>query len=96
MNGALGFAFVRERVTEERHDAITESLEHVAFVAGNAYRAGILVAADDPLQHFGIDTIGQFGEAHHVAEQHGELAAFALGCRRRAQSRAARAGRVRW
>ena len=70
---------MRERIAEESDDAIAQALEHVAFVAGDAHRAGIFVAADDLLQHFGIDAVGQFGEAHHVAEQHGELAALALG-----------------
>ncbi len=52
-------------------------MEYAAFVAGDAHRTDIFVAADDPLQHFGIHAVGQFSEAHYVAEQHGELAAFA-------------------
>ena len=38
------------------------------------------IAADDPLQDFGIDSIGQLGEADHVAEQHRELAALPFEC----------------
>ena len=78
-NGSLGLALVRQRVTEEGDDAVTQALKHVAFVARDAHRAGVLVAADDLLQNFGIDPVGQLGEAHHVAEEHGELAALAFG-----------------
>ena len=57
MNGALGLAFMRQRIAEEGDDAVAQALEHVSFVTGNAHRAGILVAADDPLQHFGIHAV---------------------------------------
>src|SRR4051812_47585558 len=77
VNGALGFAFVRERVAEESYDAVAQSLEYVAFIARDAYRAGILVAADDPLQHFRIHAVRQLGEAHHVPEEDGELTPLA-------------------
>ena len=76
MNGAFGLALVGQRIAEEGDDAIAQSLEHIALVTRDAHRAGILVAADDPLQDFRIHPVGQFGESHHVTEQHRELAAF--------------------
>ena len=67
-------------IAEESDDAIAQSLKHVAVIARDAHRAGILVAADDPLQHFRIHAAGQLGEPHHIAEQDGELAALACLC----------------
>src|SRR5690242_19970972 len=78
-DSALGLAFVREGITEKGDDAIAQSLEHVTVVPGNTDRAGVLVAADDPLQHFGVQAGGELGKAHHVAEKHGKLATLALG-----------------
>ena len=57
---------------------IAQALKHIALVAGNANCTRILVAADNALQNFRIDPVSQFGEANHVAEQHGELAALAF------------------
>ncbi len=94
-NGALGLAFVRQRIAEEGDDAITQALEHVALVAGYAHRAGILVAADDVSQYFGINARGQLGEPHHVAEQHGELTALACLARARGSGRGPQVDRRR-
>src|SRR3954466_13958728 len=43
MNGPLGLTFVRQRITEERDDAIAQTLEDVSFITGNAYCARILI-----------------------------------------------------
>jgi hypothetical protein len=86
-NRSLGLAFVRQRVAEEGDDAIAKPLEEITFEAGHARRAGILVTAHDVLQHFGIEPRGEVRIAHHVAEQHGELAAFGRRCRGRRSSR---------
>ena len=83
MDRAFGLAFMRQGIAEECHDAIAQALEHVAFVTGNAHRAGILIAANDPLQHFRVQAVGKLGEPHQVAEQHGKLATLALGRARR-------------
>src|SRR5262249_46246976 len=50
------------------------------LVAGYACRAGILARVEDLLQDFGIDSIGQLGRAHDVAEQNGKLASLSFEC----------------
>src|SRR5262245_54051361 len=80
MNRALSFPLVRERIAEEGHDPIAVPLIDVTLVAGDAHSTLILIAPNDPLQDFRIDSIGQLGKADHIAEQHGELAALPFEC----------------
>jgi hypothetical protein len=75
---ALGFAFMREWITEEGDDAVVQPLKDVAVVAGDRYCTSVFINPDDVLQHFRIDSRGQLGESHHVAEHDGKLAAFAF------------------
>ncbi len=76
-DGALGLVLVRHRVAEEGDDAVAQALEDVAFVARHAVGARLFVDVDDALQGFGVDAAGDLGEAHHVAEQHGQRAPLA-------------------
>jgi len=75
---ALGFAFMREWITEKGDDAIAQALKDVTFVTGNTRSTCVFVDSDDVLQHLGINARGQLGESHHVAEHDGKLAAFAF------------------
>ncbi len=68
-------------IAEEGNDAVAEALEYVTLVARHTDRAGVFVTTDDALKHFGINAGCELREAHHVAEQHGQLAAFAPGDR---------------
>ena len=76
-NRPFGFVLMGQRVPEEGDDAIAQALEYKAFIADDASRASLFVAADHSLQHFGVHPVGQLGEAHHVAEHHRELSALA-------------------
>ncbi len=70
----LRFIFVGLGVAEERHDSVAQPLEDVTLVPLHARRARVLVRMDDGLQDFRIDPVGQFGVAHHVAEEHRQVA----------------------
>ena len=76
-NGAFRLAFMGERVAEKGDDSISQGGEHVAVVAIDAGRAGVLVGSDDALQSFRIEPVRELGEADHVAEENGQLAPFA-------------------
>ena len=66
-----------QRVAEEGDDPVSQGGEHIAVVAIDAGRAGVLVGADDDLERLRIESVRELGEADHVAEQHGQLAPLA-------------------
>ena len=67
---AFGLRLVRQRKAEEGDDAIAEYPENITFIPIDTGLAGFLVAAKHDLHGFGIELVGEFGEAHHVAEKH--------------------------
>src|SRR6476619_7529905 len=74
---AFGLGLMRQGKAEEGDDAIAEYPEDISFVAIDAGLAGFLVAAKHDLHGFGIELVRELGEAHHVAEQHRQMAPFA-------------------
>ena len=79
MQRALSVILVCQWPAEVGHHAIAQVLGHVALVAGHDFAASLSVGAHELAQLLGIEPLGECGEAHHVAEQHGQLAAFASG-----------------
>ena len=76
-DGAFSLGFVRQRKSEESDDAIAQRGKNIALVTIDAGRAGLLIGANDDLQRFGVELVGELGESDHVAEQHRELTALA-------------------
>ena len=68
---------MRQGKAEESDDAIAQRREDIALVTIDAGRAGLLVGANDDLQRFGVELVGELGESDHVAEQHRQLTALA-------------------
>jgi len=75
-NRPLCFALVCERVTEERHDAVAESLVHVATEARDARGAHVFVASHYLVQDLRVEPVGKSRESDHVAKKHRQLATF--------------------
>ena len=96
-NGPFRLPFMGKRVAEEGDDPVSQRREHIAVVAIDAGRAGVLVGADDDLKRLGIEPVRELGEADHVAEQHGATGASRRRERRRtrAETRAFRAAALR-
>jgi hypothetical protein len=73
---------MRVRIAEVHQEAVTEVLSNVAIKALNHGGAGGLIGADHLAVIFRVQLPGEPGGIHEVTKQHGELAAFGLGCGR--------------
>jgi hypothetical protein len=71
----FGVILVRLRPAEVDDQPVAQVLRDMAGVAFNDGTAGLLVAAHQIAQRFGIQPLRQSSRADEVAEQHGELAA---------------------
>jgi hypothetical protein len=76
----LGVIFVRPRVAEVDQQAIAEILCNITLEAGDHLGAGLLIGPYHLAPLLRVQLAGERGRVHEVAEQHGELAAFRLGC----------------
>ena len=74
---ALGVVLVRDRIAEQRQEAIAEFLGHMAAHLGDRRRGGIEIAGDEVAPFFGIELRGDAGRADQIAEHDREIAALA-------------------
>jgi hypothetical protein len=74
-------------IAKVRQHAIAEVLGHETAVAVDDRVAELMIRLHDRVVVFGVECGGQLRGAHHVAEQHRQLAAFADARSRVAQSR---------
>jgi hypothetical protein len=83
-HGPLGIVFVCVRVAEVDQQAVAQVLGDVALVALDDRGGGLLVAAHHLAPVLGVESCGEAGRVHQVAEEHRELAAlgFWLGAER--------------
>src|SRR5712691_265844 len=98
---ALRVVLVRDRRSEERHDAVAGVLVDRALEAVHAFSEDLEEALENPVPLFGIELLGQFHRALPVGEEHRDLFCARLrgrtsiaGCCRRGVSGCTRAGRV--
>ena len=81
-HGALGVVLVGDRGAEQGEDAVAEQLVDPTTERGDVVDQTLEHAVDEPLHLFGVEVLGERGEADHVAEQHGDDAPFlGLTCR---------------
>ena len=77
---ALGVIFVRLWHAEEAHQTVAEILVDMAAEAGHRGGGSLLVVFRDRMPLFRIELRGDLGRADQVAEEHGQLPAFAGSC----------------
>src|SRR5262245_18438335 len=76
----LGVIFVRQGVAKVDQESITQELGTMSFVALYHLSTSGLIGTDNWAILFGAELAGELCRVHEVAEHHGELAAFGLGC----------------
>ena len=87
VHGPRGIVFMRLRIAKIHQQSIAEILRNMPGKALDNCRADGLVGADDLVQIFRVELLGQARRVHQVAEQHCELAAFGRGYRRHGRGR---------
>ena len=70
---ALSMILVRDRSTEQRHDAVTKELVHGALVAVDLGEHQLEDPGHEAMDFFGIQPLGQRRETRDVDEQDGDL-----------------------
>ena len=76
--GAPRVILVRDRRSEQRHDAVAGVLIHRALEAVNAVGEYLEEAVQDLVPLFRIELLGQIHRALHVGEEHRHLLALAF------------------
>ncbi len=76
--GALGVVLVRNRRTEERHDAVAGVLVDRALEAVHTLGKHLEEPIQDRMPRLEIDLLGKGHRALHVGEEHSDLLALAL------------------
>jgi hypothetical protein len=75
---SVGMVLVGDGGSEERHDAVTEKLIDVAFVAVNCLQHDLERPVHNRVDVFGVQFFGDRREAAHIHEHHGDVLALAL------------------
>ena len=76
---AFGVVFLRHRITEQRHQPITQFFGDVAAHLRHCGRGGIQIRADQIAPVLGIKPRRDAGRTHKVAEHHRDMSALANG-----------------
>jgi hypothetical protein len=78
VQGAHGVIFVRERRTEQSHDAIAGELVDGAFIPMHLLRQDLEAPVHEGMHVLRIERPGQRAEPHDVRKQHCDLLALAF------------------
>ena len=79
----FGGVFAGLRIAEIGEHPVAQILGDVTAQADDFRRAELLVGADDLAKIFRVESLGELGRAHQIAEQHGQLAPLGAGYWRR-------------
>ena len=86
---------VRDRIAEERHDAITEIIRDVTVEAGDGFTTDLVIRVDYLVKHFWVHASAKIRRADEVAKQDCQVTAFTARRRERRRRRSWLRGSLR-